>query len=311
MHISQHLREPTASQQRIEIKPFPAALGAEVECDDLRTLDHDAKRKIHQAWLDHLVLVFRGQTLTDEELLMVNDIFGTRTISNTTPKDGIAGEIAIVSNVVEDGKAIGVLGAGELLWHTDHSFEEAPLSASLLYALEVPETGGDTHFCNMYLALEKLPASLRARVENLTIKNDASHNSAGVRRTNDVVTDLRTYVGVSHPIIRTHPETGLNALYLGRRPNAYINGLSVEESEALLNELWAHAAQPQFTWAHSWKVGDLVVWDNRCTMHRRDHFDPKARRIMHRAQCAGDRPVRRPGAERNRPHPRGTPYGVR
>ena len=290
--------------KKISVKPFAAALGAFVECDDLRFVDGDAKREIHQAWLDHLVLVFRGQKLTNQDLLQVSEIFGTTTKSATAPSRGLYEDIAIVSNVMKDGKPLGVLGAGELLWHSDHSFEEAPLAAALLYAVEVPPVGGDTHFCNMYLALDTLPAPLRARVQGLTIKNDGSHNSAGERRTNDVVTDLQSYVGASHPIIRTHPETEADVLYLGRRPNAYVNGLSVQESEELLNALWAHAAQPRFTWAQRWQVGDLVVWDNRCTMHRRDAFDGKARRVMHRAQCAGERPFHDPHLA-GRSHARG------
>ena len=125
-----------------------------------------------------------------------------------------------------------------------------------------------------------------------------------MRRTDAVIEDVRTYDGPSHPIVRTHPETGYNVLYLGRHPNAYVNGLSIEESEALLDQLWAHASQPRFAWSHKWRVGDLVVWDNRCLMHRRDKFDPNARRVMHRAQCAGDRPAYNPDSAHRGSHPR-------
>ena len=275
----------------IRVRPLPGVLGAEIDCGDLRHVDGETKRQIHRAWLDHLFVVFHDQNLTNEDLCAVTRIFGEPEVAAVAPKDGVYQDVAIISNVVEDGKAIGVLGAGELRWHSDHSFHEVPLAAALLYGVEVPDEGGDTHFSNMYLALETLPADLKARIANLSIKNDGSLNSAGIPRTDAVITDLRTYEGPSHPILRTHPETGHNVLYLGRRPNAYINGLSIEESEELLDELWAHATQPRFTWSHEWKVGDLVVWDNRCLMHRRDAFDANARRFMYRTQCSGDRPA--------------------
>ncbi len=288
----------------MKITPIDAALGAYVDCGDLRRLDADARAELRQAWLDHIVLVFRGQTLDGPELLHASTIFGKTAIGNIKPKDNLYQEIAIVSNVVENGKPIGVLGAGEVIWHTDHSFDERPLGAAMLYAVEVPAAGGNTHFANMYAALDTLPAATRERVQHLTIKNDATFNSAGERRTNDVIDDITKSPGVSHPVIRTHGETGLDVLYLGRRPYAYVNGLPLDESEALLNELWAHCAQEQFCWAHQWKVGDLVLWDNRCAMHRRGHFDANDRRVMHRAQCEGERPARDPAAAARGRHPR-------
>jgi len=288
----------------IRVRPLPAPAGAEVECGDLVSLNEAQRRVIHNLWLDHLFLVFHDQQLTDEKLVSVSHIFGKPEIAAVAPKDGIYQQIAVVSNVVEKGKPIGVLGAGELLWHSDHSFNERPLAAAMLYAIEVPSEGGNTLINNMYLALDTLPATLRARIDRLTIKNDGSLNSAGERRTNAVITDVRSYEGPSHPIVRTHPETGLDTLYLGRRPNAYVNGLSVQESENLLNELWNHATQPHLAWSHRWRVGDLLVWDNRCVMHRRDGFDSAARRVMHRAQCAGDRPSRDPEANKRGRHAR-------
>jgi taurine dioxygenase len=298
-----HAANP-AIDHDIRVRPFPAPAGAEVACGHLPFLTDVQKRILHDLWLDHLFLVFHDQQLTDEDLVAAAHVFGEPEVAAVAPKDGIYQKVAVVSNVLENEKPIGVLGAGELLWHSDHSFNERPLAASMLYALEVPDVGGDTLFSNMYLALETMPARLRERVQGLTIKNDGSLNSAGERRTDAVITNLRSYEGPSHPIVRTHPETGYNSLYLGRRPNAYVNGLSVEESEELLNELWKHATQPQFAWSHHWRVGDLIVWDNRCTMHRRDKFDAAARRVMHRAQCAGDRPRYDSEASKRGRHPR-------
>jgi taurine dioxygenase len=300
-----HAQTASSAHHRVAIHPLPAVAGAEVECGNLAALGDDDRKLIHDAWLEHLFLVFHGQRLSDPDLVDVSRIFGEPEIAAVAPKDGIFHQIAVISNVMEDGKPLGALGAGELLWHSDHSFNERPLGAAMLYALEIPDEGGNTFFGNMYLALDTLPSRLRQRIEGLTIKNDGSLNSAGIRRTDAVITDLRTYEGPSHPIVRTHLETGYNALYLGRRPNAYINGLEIEDSEALLNELWTHACQPRFAWSHKWSVGDLVVWDNRCLMHRRDSFDSSARRVMHRAQCAGDRPTYDPEAAKHGPHPRG------
>jgi len=198
-------------------------------------------------------------------------------------------EIYVVSNVVENGVPIGSLGAGEAAWHTDMSYLENPPKASMLYALEVPPAGGDTYFCSMYRAFDALPDALKRRTAGLMLKHDATYNSGGYVRQGTVPTDdpMRS-PGVFHPLVCTHPETGRRLLYLGRRRNAYIQGLSVAESDALLDELWAYATASDMAWQHHWRVGDVVLWDNRCTMHRRDSFAADARRIMHRTQIKGE-----------------------
>jgi taurine dioxygenase len=198
----------------------------------------------------------------------------------------------VVSNVVENGKAIGQLGAYEAVWHTDMSYIPDPPMASALYALETPPSGGDTGFCNMYLAYDSLDTELRREVAGRLCRHDASRNSAGeLRRGFADAPDPSETIGAEHPIVRTHPMTGRKALFLGRRRNAYIPGLPVADSEALLDALWQHATRPDFTWYQQWQVGDLILWDNRCVMHRRDAFDPAMRRIMHRTQIKGERPV--------------------
>lgn len=295
--------------RNVEIVLPEAALGAEVHCGDLRTLDEAAFRAVYQALLDHLVIRIRGQTLADPELIAFGRRCGTLDFAHLAKtgkeKSRTHREIIVVSNVMEDGVPIGVLRDAEVVWHSDNSYRERPLAYSALYALEVPPSGGDTGFANMYLALETLPAGLRKRIEGRTLKHDMTYNSAGdLREGFAPVTDVRAAPGPSHPIIRTHPETGHEALYLGRRPNAYINGLSVEESEEILDTLWRHATQPGFTWSHQWRAGDIVLWDNRCVMHHRDPFDATARRIMHRVQCAGERPFYDAAATSRRPHAR-------
>ena len=295
----------------VEVIPTHAALGAEVRCGDVRTLDHAAIAAIRQAWLDHLVIVIRGQKLTDADLIAFGRRFGEFQYSNPLPsplanegkarqggRDEGHPEITVVSNVVENGVAQGGLGDGELVWHSDMSSFEAPPNQTILYSIEVPSGIGRTGFNNMYLALDKLPAALRARVDGLQLKHDATIDAAGYlrERFRGTPEDVRASPGAVHPLVRTHPETGRNCLFLGRRSKAWIVGLEVAESEALLDELWRHATRRELEWHHDWKNGDVLMWDNRCVMHRRDPFDPTVRRTLHRVVVKGTRPFRTPGA---------------
>jgi taurine dioxygenase len=291
----------------IEVRPTGAALGADIGGVDLaQELSPETVDAIKQAWSDHCVLRFRGQQLDDDQLMRFSAYFGALDWAPViaAARVKIRGEdryvdsaeegrryISVISNVIENGIAIGALGSYEAIWHTDMSYNPEPPSASALYALEVPPSGGDTGFANMYLAYETLPEELRGRVAGRLCRHDGSRNSAGeLRRGFTEVTDPRQAPGADHPIIRTHPATGRKALFLGRRRNGYIHGLELEESERLLDALWAHATRPELTWYQQWRVGDLVLWDNRCVLHRRDEFDPSSRRLMHRSQIKGDRP---------------------
>jgi len=277
--------------------PGSPLLGAEITGVDLRTVGDTAFAAIHRAWIEHQVLLFRGQHITDLDLIAFSRRFGDldhapiqengQRIANGLP------EIYVVSNVIENGVAIGSLGYGEAVWHTDMSYLAAPPKASMLYALEIPPAGGDTSFVDMYAAFDALPESLRQRAMGLRVKHDGTYNSGGfVRQGVTAVDDPVASPGAWHPLVCTHPETKRRALYLGRRRNAYVQGLPLAESEALLDELWAVATREEFTWHNEWRVGDLVLWDNRCTMHRRDPFDPDSRRILHRTQVKGEtRPV--------------------
>jgi taurine dioxygenase len=281
----------------LKIVPFAAALGAEIVCADVRELQADDAASISHALIEHMVVVLRRQQLSDPELITFGRRFGELDFA---PYAHIAGakardfpEVIVISNVQENGQSIGVLGDAEVVWHSDNSYREDPLGFSMLHALELPHSGGETSFANMYAALETLPADIRARIDTLSIKHDMTYNSAGQLRSGfQPVTDVRTAPGPWHPIVRTHPHSGHNALYLGRRPNAYISGLPIEESEALLDRLWQHATQERFTCTHRWQVGDIVIWDNRCVMHHRTPFDSSARRVMHRVQCKGEKPMR-------------------
>lgn len=276
----------------LEFVPLSSAIGAEVRGVDLTAIDDAIFHRIKAAWLEHIVLLFRGQELTDAALVAFSRRFGALDVAPPN-ENGVRSvpdfpEILVISNVVENGVEIGSLGNAEADWHTDMSYLETPPSGSLLHALEVPSEGGDTGFLNMYSALDGLPGALRARIEGLSIKHDATTNSAGYLRAGTAqASDPRTSPGTCHPIVRNHGETDRPALYLGRRHLAYVPGLELEDSEALLNALWSHATQERFAWRHRWRAGDLLIWDNRAAMHRRDAFPAEARRIMHRTQIKG------------------------
>jgi taurine dioxygenase len=284
---------PTAAATSLVMVPTGGALGMEVHGVGLADVDDAAFAAIHRAWIAHQVLLFRGQSLSDEALIGFSRRLGALDIApvQESGRRFVEGypEIYVVSNVVVNGEPIGSLGAGEAVWHTDMSYLEDPPKASLLYALEVPPSGGDTSFCDMYAVLEALSPTLRQRIEGLHVKHDGTYNSGGFLRQGVAETDdPRLAPGMAHPLVCTHPESGRRMLYLGRRRNAWVTELDLPASEALLDELWAWVEKPQFAWTHRWRVGDLVMWDNRCTMHRRDPFDASSRRVMHRTQVKGE-----------------------
>jgi taurine dioxygenase len=270
-------------------------IGVEIRGVDLSgDLSDDTFDRIRAAWPAHQVLVFRGQSLSDAALVRFSRRFGEL---DTVPgwerysPDGYP-EVLTISNVTEGGTAIGALGDGESAWHTDMSYLDRPPAASVLYSHEVPAAGGDTWFMNMYAALDTLPADLRRAIAGRMLNHDASHDSTGaLRGDHRPFAEVSAAPGTRHPMIRVHPETGRAALFLGRRLNAWVVGESVADSEALLDRLWAHCGAGAFVYRHRWRAGDLVMWDNRCTMHRRDPFDGAARRVMHRTQIKGREPV--------------------
>jgi len=278
---------------RIAVRPVNPAVGAEVSGVDVANLSAAEFDAIERAWYAHSALLFRDQELTDDDLIAFSRRFGEldHPPVNESGKTFVADhpEIFVVSNVIgPDGVPIGSLGAGEAQWHTDMSYLPEPPDASMLYALEVPPEGGDTWLCGMEAALRALPPKLRERVRDLEIKHDGTYNSGGYLRKGLAATDDPTKsVGTPHPIVCAHPKTARPVLYLGRRRNAYVVGLPLEESERLLDEIWKYASLPANCYAHRWRVGDLLMWDNRSTMHRRDPFDASARRIMHRTQIKG------------------------
>ncbi len=289
-----------ADNMSIEVVPTGFALGAEIRGIDVRRkLPPEASEALREAWKQHLVLLFRGQTgLTDEELIAFTRVFGPlQAAPNSEVTAGFGSfrdvppEVTIISNIEVDGRQIGALGAGEADWHTDMSFIEEPPAGSCLYAIEIPPAGGNTAFTNMHRALDTLEEETADTVRDARCVHDESLTSTGAQRQGvPPVADVRETPGASHPVLRTHPDTGRKALFLGRRRNAWLVGFDVEESERLLDRLWTHAADASHVWEHRWREGDIVLWDNRAVMHRRDPFDPETRRLMHRTQVAGGRP---------------------
>ena len=246
------------------------------------------------------MLLFRGADFSDEELVDFSRYFGEHEMcppneaKNLTSQGYVPGlpEVAVISNVIVDGVEIGSLGSDECFWHADMSYNLQPVKTAALYALELPASGGETSFLNLYAAYEAMPDALKRKIAGHRAIHDLTLSSAGtLRKGYEPVNDVTKTPGAQHPMTIKHPTTGRTALLLGRRSNSYIVGLPVEESEALLDEVWAHMTQSQFVWTHNWRVGDVVLWDNFAVMHRRLEFDANERRIMHRTQLKGVEPV--------------------
>jgi taurine dioxygenase len=270
-----------------------APLGAVVRGIDLgKPLPRGEFETIAAAWRTRLVVIAHGQTLSDPQLLDFSRHFGDLDPPGPNPYgepfNKAFPEINVISNVVENGRPIGGLGDGEAVWHADMTYVEVPPKAAILHALELPRHGGNTYFADMFAAYETLPGELKQAVIGKFAVHDGSRNSAGLLRKGfKEVTDVRKTVGARHPLVRTDPASGRKALFLGRRPNSYVVGLPVAESEALLDALWAHATQPRFAMCHEWQVGDVLMWNNLSVLHRRDPFDANSRRVMHRTQIKG------------------------
>ena len=269
--------------------------GAAITDVDLGKIDDAQFAEIKRVWHSHRgLMAFPRQHISDDDLLAFSRRIG-QLDSPPNQENGRQSpegypDIYVVSNVKDDaGKPIGALGDGEAVWHTDMSYEAKPPLASMLTARELPAGGGgDTWFCDMIGVFEDMPDALKARIAKLQVKHDGTYNSGGYLRAGVTPTDDPVAApGRLHPAVVRIPETGDAALYLGRRRMSYIGGLTLAESEALLDDLWKYPNAEHRIYRHKWQIGDLVVWDNRTTMHRRDPFSPTDRRIMHRTQIKG------------------------
>ena len=264
---------------------------ADIEDVDLQAISSGDFEQIYDAWLQFGVIRIRNQSLDDNALQQFSARFGPL---EEMPLGRMSEQerakitniyVTVLSNIRINGKAIGGLGNAEASWHSDMTYVDTPPPASVLLGIEIPPVGGNTYFADQTAAYAALPDSLRQRITDLNIKHNAAHTSVGSLRPGyETVIDSRDAPGSIHPIVRTHEETGHPALYLGRREWAYIPGLSLSDSEALLDELWSYAALTSNVWQQTWQPNDLIVWDNRRVLHRRDGFDNNARRLMKRCQ---------------------------
>jgi taurine dioxygenase len=279
-----------AADAAIDVVPLSRHIGAEVRGLDLReTLDAETIRRIHQAWLDHSVLLFRGQRLEQEDLLRVTEYFGrVGALGRPTkffPKgySRLLPNIMMISNIRENGETIGALPDGEMMFHHDMIHKEMPHNGTLLYSLEIPSYGGDTLFASGTAAYDTLDPAIRAKLEG---RRAFHHYNYGATQRGGVG-GVGATSEASHPVFRTHDETGRKAVYVNRLMTRRIEGLPEAESDALLEALFDHSEKPEFVYRHQWKVGDLLIWDNRCSTHARDDFPSDQRRLMLRTTVEG------------------------
>lgn len=264
----------------IQIVPSDAALCAEVKGIDLsRPFSEDVVARVRDAFFEHCVLLFRDQSISEEDQVRFSRYFGNPVAHVREQAERTVKEIFVISNVTEDGKPVGALGNQEITFHSDLSYMPKPGSISILYSIEVPDVGGDTTWANCYTAYEALDADLKGRIAGLRAVHLHPREQQNPARP------------ASHPLMRTHPETKRKVLYVNPYFTRYIEGMGEAESRELLDTLLAHVIQPRFAWTHKWRAGDLLMWDNRCTLHRRESFDNSKRRIMKRTQMFGVEPV--------------------
>ncbi|WP_175698799.1 TauD/TfdA dioxygenase family protein [Burkholderia ambifaria] len=287
---------PEAGAQRFDIVPFDAPLGAEVVGIDLsQPLGAADFVRVHRAHLDHHVLVFRDQRITPDEHVAFSRRFGPLQI-HVLHQFALAAhpEVLIVSNIVENGRPIGLGDAGHF-WHSDLSYKEKPSLGSLLHAQELPPEGGDTLFANMHLAWDTLPAPLRRavegrRAEHTYLARYAELQARSPWRPNLSAEQIAQVEAVVHPVVRTHPETGRKALFVSEHFTTRIVDLPEDESRALLDELFAHSVRAEHLYRHHWRAHDLVFWDNRSLMHLAAGTPDHLRRKLYRTTIEGDAP---------------------
>lgn len=280
----------------LTVRPLSPALGAEIAGIDLREeLSEAAFAAIVEAWHEHLIILFRDQTLSEDEQIRFARRFGEL---QQRPRPAAARQeaglikhpetIMLVSNIRENGKLIGSLPDGEMHFHSDQCYVERPAKGTFLYAIEIPSEGGDTLFLNMYSAYETLPDPLKARLDGRKALNAYLYDST-TREANGTKVDLSVNPHYVQPVIRTHDDTRRKALYVNRLMTLSIEGMDEQESTTLLNQLFDHIEQDRFIYAHKWRVGDLILWDNRCTLHARTDFSDRERRMLRRCVVRGER----------------------
>jgi taurine dioxygenase len=285
-------------KQRISAAVLADGVAADIEGFDFSNYDEHDIAEVRKCWLKYGVIRFRETRITDQDQVAFSRHFGEFVIHPKQFQEGghpTVPEILVISNAMKDGKPTGALGNSEATWHTDTWFYERPPAGAILRAIELPPSGGDTYFLSTYRAYETLPEALRTAVAGRQIFFQDVYDKTGkLRYGKDAPKsqDFREWSGIVHPLVRTHGESGRKALYLGGTSDkVWIVGLPLDESNDLLAELWRHTTSTRRVFVQKWSDGDMVMWDNRCTMHRRDAFDPQTIRIMYRTTTAGERPV--------------------
>lgn len=279
-----------ATETRLDIVKCTPHIGAEVRSIDLRAVtDAAAIATIRRAWLESIVLVFRDQDLSQEDLLRVTAWFG-QIGELARPRhlrpvgyQHLLDNIMLISNIREDGEPIGALPDGEMMFHHDMMHAEVPHNATLLYSVEVPSTGGNTLFASGYAAYDTLDPAIRDRLEGR--RASVHYHYGSTQRGDD--RGVVAFGEATHPVFRTHDETGRKAVYVNRLMTVGVVDMDRAESDRLMNAVWDHAETPAFVYEHVWKKGDLLIWDNRCSMHARTDFPSSERRLLLRTTVQG------------------------
>jgi taurine dioxygenase len=278
------------AKTKFEIVPLSRHIGAELRGIDLREKpDAETVQAIYQAWLDHLVLVFPDQKLSQEDLIRATGFFGELGELSRPPKYRPLGfakmlpGIMLISNIRENGEPIGALPDGEMMFHHDMIHAEMPSKATLLYAVEIPSAGGNTLFASGYAAYDTLDPAVRQKLEG---RRAIHHYNYGSTQKGDQ-RGTEAFGECTHPVFRTNEDTGRKAVYVNRLMTVGVVGMSQTESEPLLNAVFDHAERREFVYEHAWRLGDLLLWDNRCSSHARTDFPSTERRLMLRTTVKG------------------------
>src|ERR1700739_4221620 len=278
------------SKTKFDVVPLTKHIGAEIRGIDLREKpDEETVREIYQAWLHSLVLIFPGQQLAQEDLVRATSFFGEIGKLSRPPKffpkgySSLLPGIMMVSNIRENGEAIGVLPDGEMMFHHDMIHAEVPSKATLLYAVEIPSAGGNTLFASGYAAYETLDPAVRDKLEGRLAQHHYNYGSTqrGDNRGTEVFGECM------HPVFRTNEDNGRKAVYVNRLMTVGVSGTAQEESAPLLEKVFDHAEKREFVYEHVWRLGDLLLWDNRCSSHARTDFPSTERRLMLRTTVKG------------------------
>jgi taurine dioxygenase len=284
----------TTPATTLSVRPMSEKLGAEIRGVDLSApLDAQAFAVILQTLHRYGVIFFRGQKLTPEQLAAFSRCFGEPDIHHMTEHVfPHLPQVRVLSNVKKDGVAIGITKGG-MHWHSDLSYKPQPAMVTLLYAVECPPTGADTQFADMYAAFDELPEEKRRKLQSLRAVHDRNFRYSELYPDRPPLTpeQVAKVPPVEHPLVRVHPATGRPALFVAKDVVSRITGMAEDESRALIDELEAFATRPDRVYSHQWQPGDLLVWDNRCTLHRATPYDPQYRRTLYRTQIKGETPL--------------------